>query len=274
MEITEVRVKLVDGARHDKLKAFCSITIDDAFVVRDLKVIEGSKGLFVAMPSRKITVRCSRCGTKNQIRGNYCAECGGAMPRGRGGDGRSKVHADIAHPINSECRDALQARVIEGFLAECEAAAQPGYEPRDYDDDFDYDAENLTDDAAVPEPVAVLATGSEEEEDPDGRSARQGRSTGRPRRSRRSSESPVADERPTEISDDDGGRGRRSRRRRRGRGRTETNGDTEPRTKPNGRIEGGSEDLFLGSLRPTTKREKPVESSEPPPDDNFGVGIF
>ena len=66
MEITEVRVKLVDG-KQDKLRAFCSITIDDAFVIRDLKIIEGSKGLFVAMPSRRLTSRCNKGGSKNQI---------------------------------------------------------------------------------------------------------------------------------------------------------------------------------------------------------------
>ncbi len=140
MEITEVRVKLVD---QDKLKAFCSITIDNSFVIRDLKIIEGAKGLFVAMPSRKLTVRCRRCGSKNQVQSNYCAECGTSMPpdrRGRSKDGRLKLHADIAHPINSSCREQIQSRVLNDFELECQAAAEPGYEPQsfdDYDDEFD-----------------------------------------------------------------------------------------------------------------------------------------
>ena len=71
MEITEVRVKLVTG-KNDKLRAFCSITIDNDFVVRDLKVIDGVKGPFVAMPSRKIMERCSRCNGKNHYRAHYC----------------------------------------------------------------------------------------------------------------------------------------------------------------------------------------------------------
>ena len=79
MEITEVRIKLV-GEKQDKLKAFCSITFDDSFVIRDLKIIEGSKGLFVAMPSRKLTFRCDRCGNKNPVRSNYCADCGRVKP--------------------------------------------------------------------------------------------------------------------------------------------------------------------------------------------------
>ena len=61
MVITEVRIKLV-AENNERLMAFCSLTLDNAFVIRDLKIIEGTKGLFVAMPSRKLTDRCNRCG--------------------------------------------------------------------------------------------------------------------------------------------------------------------------------------------------------------------
>ncbi|MFO1093344.1 MAG: SpoVG family protein [Planctomycetaceae bacterium] len=57
MEITEVRIKLADEVR-ERLHAFCSITLDGCFVIRDLKIIEGARGPFVAMPSRKLTDRC------------------------------------------------------------------------------------------------------------------------------------------------------------------------------------------------------------------------
>ena len=63
MEITEVRIKLVEGS-DDRLQAFCSITFDDCFVVRDLKIIDGSNGPFVAMPSRKLTAHCPKCSYK------------------------------------------------------------------------------------------------------------------------------------------------------------------------------------------------------------------
>jgi len=56
VEITEVRIKLMEDP-HDRLKAFCSITLDGMFVIRDLKIIQGAKGPFVAMPSRKLTDR-------------------------------------------------------------------------------------------------------------------------------------------------------------------------------------------------------------------------
>ena len=69
MVITEVRIKLMDdNNENERLQAFCSVTFDDAYVVRDLKIIEGTKGSFVAMPSRKLTDRCPGCGCKNHLR--------------------------------------------------------------------------------------------------------------------------------------------------------------------------------------------------------------
>lgn len=141
MQITEVRVKLVD-ARNEKLRAFCSITIDNDFVIRDLKVIEGAKGAFVAMPSRKLMARCPKCGTKNPIRANYCNECGKRMPAFRvPRDGeRVKLHADIAHPINSRCREMVQKRVLEAFQREADRSCEPGYRPARYEEvASDYD---------------------------------------------------------------------------------------------------------------------------------------
>jgi stage V sporulation protein G len=78
MEISEVRVKLVSN-KDDRLKAFCSITIDNEFVVRDIKVIEGTNGHFVAMPSRKMSDHCEKCGGKNHLRAKYCNNCGIAL---------------------------------------------------------------------------------------------------------------------------------------------------------------------------------------------------
>ena len=131
MEITEVRVKLMDEP-GERLQAFCSITFDDAFVVRDLKIIEGTTGPFVAMPSRKLTVHCQHCSCKNHIRAAYCNQCGSRLkeqPAIKDEDGRSKLYADIAHPINSECREMIQQRVIAAFREEKARAALPGYVP-------------------------------------------------------------------------------------------------------------------------------------------------
>lgn len=80
MNITDVRVRKV--AKDSKMKAVVSITIDDVFVVHDIKVIEGEKGLFIAMPSRKST------------------------------DGE---YRDIAHPINSDTREVLQNLILKAY---------------------------------------------------------------------------------------------------------------------------------------------------------------
>ncbi|HBE10216.1 MAG: septation regulator SpoVG [Eubacterium sp.] len=80
MEITDVRVRKID--KEGKMKAVVSITIDDEFVIHDIKVIEGEKGLFIAMPSRKST------------------------------DGE---YRDIAHPINSETRSRVQDIILKKY---------------------------------------------------------------------------------------------------------------------------------------------------------------
>lgn len=80
MRITDVRVRKM--TQDSKMKAIVSITIDDEFVVHDIKVIEGEKGLFIAMPSKKAT------------------------------DGE---YRDIAHPINSETRDRIQKIILESY---------------------------------------------------------------------------------------------------------------------------------------------------------------
>jgi stage V sporulation protein G len=141
--ITEVRIKLMeDNNENERLQAFCSVTFDDAFVVRDLKIIEGTKGSFVAMPSRKLTDRCPGCGCKNHLRARFCNSCGGKLDEDRAtrdADGRVKLHADIAHPINSACREVIQTAVLKAFQVERERSKLPGYVCTYDDFDSDYD---------------------------------------------------------------------------------------------------------------------------------------
>ncbi len=138
MEITEVRVKLMDDP-DDRLQAFCSVTFDNSFAVRDLKIIEGTNGPFVAMPSRKLTAHCPQCSCKNHLRAAYCNQCGTRLPNDvspKDQSGRTKLYADIAHPINSECREAIQERVIAEYRRELGRSKEPGYSSR-YDDGYD-----------------------------------------------------------------------------------------------------------------------------------------
>lgn len=83
MQITDVRIRKVE--KEGKMKAVVSITIDEEFVVHDIKVIDGEKGLFIAMPSRKVA------------------------------DGE---YRDIAHPINSDTRNKIQQIILEKYESE------------------------------------------------------------------------------------------------------------------------------------------------------------
>ena len=85
MQITDVKIRMIE--KEGKMKAVASITIENEFVVHDIKIIEGGKGLFIAMPSRKA------------------------------GDGEFR---DIAHPINSETREILQKLILDKYKEELE----------------------------------------------------------------------------------------------------------------------------------------------------------
>lgn len=120
MEITEVRI-FPRESKDKKLKAYATITFDDSFVVRDMKVIQGTKGYFVAMPSRKLKQSCPKCGHRNAVRSQYCNQCGSSLPQPeefQSKEERQREHRDIAHPINSKFRDYLQGVVMEKYKQE------------------------------------------------------------------------------------------------------------------------------------------------------------
>lgn len=143
MNITEVRVKWptplesaatrphVDdtftiGDRRARLLAYCSVTLGGAYVIHDIKVIHGSNGPFVAMPSRKLTDRCDACGGKNHLCARYCNSCGADMGPAeveRDNQGRSRLFMDVAHPLNQEAKAVLDAAVLEAYRREL--AARP-----------------------------------------------------------------------------------------------------------------------------------------------------
>lgn len=146
MEITEIRIKLMDEKKggNERLQAFCSITFDNMFVVRDLKIIEGAKGQFVAMPSRKLADRCPTCGCKNHLQARFCNNCGRRLPENRAprdATGRIRLHADVAHPINAASREYIEKAILKAYYEELEKAKQPGYVCRydDYETEDDYE---------------------------------------------------------------------------------------------------------------------------------------
>ncbi|HEY7118551.1 MAG TPA: SpoVG family protein [Tepidisphaeraceae bacterium] len=152
MRLTDIRIKLCESQnQNNRLKAFCALTFDNTFVIRDVKLIEGNDGLFLAMPSRKLADHCPRCGEKNHLRARYCNNCGTHLDENRyqryqngnsasgGGHSRLKLHADIAHPINADCRQAIERDVVTAFHEEVEKSKQPGYVPPSLDgEDLDF----------------------------------------------------------------------------------------------------------------------------------------
>jgi DNA-binding cell septation regulator SpoVG len=106
------------------------MTFDNAFVVRNVKVIEGNKGLFVAMPSRKLREACQKCNFKNPVRSKFCSQCGSSLPvaerRPQSDDDQAQQseHRDIAHPITLECREYIQKKVLDAYESEKRGASQ------------------------------------------------------------------------------------------------------------------------------------------------------
>jgi len=127
MEITEVRIFSKEDA-SGKLKAYATITIDNVFVVRNIKIIEGKTGLFIAMPSRKIKEPCPKCNHKNTIHSKFCNECGSQLPAyihsaaslspEAEHDLRQAEHKDIAHPITIQAREYIQKKILDAYQAE------------------------------------------------------------------------------------------------------------------------------------------------------------
>ena len=120
MEITEVRIFPKEG-QDKKLKAYTTVTFDNKFVVRNIKIIQGSSGLFIAMPSRKMKYACPKCNFKNETGSKFCNQCGTALPVVKEDvvdvDVKAE-HRDIAHPITQEFREYLQKKILDAYAKE------------------------------------------------------------------------------------------------------------------------------------------------------------
>lgn len=121
MKITEVRIFPTES-KDGKLKAFATMTFDDWFVVRNVKVIQGNNGLFVAMPSRKAMDPCPKCQFKNVKGAKYCNQCGSQLPAVSMMDENTEMkqnsHMDIAHPITQDCRVYIQDSILKAYEQE------------------------------------------------------------------------------------------------------------------------------------------------------------
>lgn len=139
MKITEVRIFPTES-KDGKLKAFATMTFDDWFVVRNVKIILGTSGLFVAMPSRKAVDSCPKCSFKNARGSRFCNQCGAEITMrvfSPADDSRKQsVHMDIAHPISQECRVYIQDHILDAYKREKDKQQAEGssYRPPSEDD--------------------------------------------------------------------------------------------------------------------------------------------
>lgn len=116
MQITEARVKLSET--NSRALAFASLTFDNELAVHDLKLIDGNRGLFVAMPNRRIMDSCGECGKKNCVQASFCNFCGCRLGVNRcqvDERGQPILYADICHPITPLARRLIEQAVIESY---------------------------------------------------------------------------------------------------------------------------------------------------------------
>lgn len=96
--------------------AYCSVYLDDCFVIREVRVVGGASGLKVSMPDRKLSIRLP-CGHKNDFDNDFCCRCGAPKAPGVGPDLDARRHLDMCHPVTQECRRHINELVIGAVRA-------------------------------------------------------------------------------------------------------------------------------------------------------------
>ncbi len=122
-QITDVKISL-NAEDKGKLRAIAAMTLDNVFVVRDIKIIDGRQGLFVAMPCSQLTERCPRCKRKNPVQSRYCSNCGRLLANRVNIELRlrKEEYRDIAHPICKECREYIEGVIVSAYKEKCAAS--------------------------------------------------------------------------------------------------------------------------------------------------------
>ena len=126
MQITDIKLTLWEdraGAAPTKVRAFVSVVFDGRFVVHDIKIIEGLKGLYVVMPSRRLQDACPSCKAKTAFLDHFCPACGCQLAALEvrqpelDDRGRRKVFVDVAHPLRSDCRQEIEQAILAKYHA-------------------------------------------------------------------------------------------------------------------------------------------------------------
>lgn len=121
MKITEITINRAEQD-NTRLLGFVTVVMDDVLVIRDIKIINGTQERFIAMPSRKIMIKCPECKGKCAILDNYCHSCG--IKNNFDPDKYDKIYADVVHPIDSGFRIYLQEAILKEY-DKCSDSQQP-----------------------------------------------------------------------------------------------------------------------------------------------------
>lgn len=114
MTITSVRIYPMAAPDHPRFRAYATITIDDAFAVHDLRILDMPHGLMVAMPSKRSTLPCPDCHAKTDVADRFCGRCGAPLAESEY-DG--PLHRDVAHPVDHATRDQVESAVLAAYRA-------------------------------------------------------------------------------------------------------------------------------------------------------------
>lgn len=122
MRITNVEISF-DGVHssngREHLLGFSCVTFEHCFVVQDLRIINGDRGPFVSMPSRKLMDHCPQCRTKNHLRAKYCNNCGSRLSDDRiyinSLTGKPKYYEDLVYPITQDFREYLEREIMRRY---------------------------------------------------------------------------------------------------------------------------------------------------------------
>ena len=115
MQITNIQIHLIPENKNNLL-GFAVIEFDHCFIIKDVKILNGSKGMFVGMPSKKICDRCPKCHSKNPLISRFCGNCAYSLGEYRhDASSNPSVHADIAHPVTNEFRLYLEELILNEY---------------------------------------------------------------------------------------------------------------------------------------------------------------
>lgn len=129
MLITDVSIYIPEKT-IGHLLAFCQIVVDDCMVIKDIRILNGEKSKWIAMPSRKIQYGCPYCKSKNNLKAKFCNDCGKELPKTyENVFDRRMLYDDVAHPINPVFRNYIEEVILaeyERLLQEMKQHVGPG----------------------------------------------------------------------------------------------------------------------------------------------------